>query len=413
MSTWDNFKKKVVYPSLKEDSEAEVVIIGGGLAGVLCAYQLSRAGLKVVLLEKKELGSGATFATTAFITEVIDTPYSQISDIFSPGIARAVHDSKRRAIEEFENIIEEEDIDCEFVRCPNYLYAASGKQFEELKEEFKIYQRYQWPVTFHETSLELGFPHHGVLETPNQAKFHPAKFLFALAEKASKRGAQIFENSEVISLEGEAGDFLVTTRRGSITAQNVIIATYKPFTNKETHLKKAMYKSYVFEVEVPKGAFPEALYEDSSNPYYYFRIDPGKDHDRMIVGGEDHKDIFGKTLEKKSFEALDDFVQRLMAARRYWIVERWSGPILEPSDGLPLIGAIAPGQYVATGFSGNGMTYSMISSLLILDLIQGQKNGWIRAYDPKRSLLHPKRLGSKAKDFIEEFIEGALKNMLS
>lgn len=413
MSTWDNFKKKAVYPSLKEDIEADVAIIGAGLAGVLCAYQLSRAGLKVALLEKKDIGSGATLATTAFITKVIDTPYHQISSIFSPGVAKAVHESKQRAIEEFERIIEDEDIDCEFVRCPNYTYAATGKQFEELKDEFKIYRRYKWPMTFHETALELGFPHHGVLEVPNQAKFHPAKFLFGLAEKAFDYGGEIFENSEVIDLEGEAGNFLLTTRRGSVEAENVIIATYKPFTDKQTHLKKAVYKSYVFELEVPRGAFPEAIYEDCSNPYYYFRVDPGQDHDRMIVGGEDHKDIFGKTLEKKSFEALDDFVQRLMAGRRYWIVNRWYGPILEPTDGLPLIGAIAPGQYVATGFSGNGMTYAMISSLLLSDLIQGKKNDWVRAYEPKRSLLHPKRLGSKAKDFIEEFIEGALKNMLS
>jgi glycine/D-amino acid oxidase-like deaminating enzyme len=420
MSTWDNFKKKVVYPSLKGDVEAEVVIIGGGMAGVLCAYQLARSGWKVVLLEKKEVGSGATLATTAFITEVIDTPYSQISSIFSPGIARAVHESKERAIEELENIIEEEEIDCEFTRCPNYLYAATARQFQELKDEFKIYRRYKWPMTFHETSLELGFPHHGVLETPNQAKFHPAKFLFALAKSTSEHGAQIFENSEVIDLEGEAGDFLITTRRGSIQAKNVVIATYKPFTNQKTHLKKAMYKSYVFEVEVPKGAFPEALYEDCSNPYYYFRIDPGKNHDRMIVGGEDHKDIFGKTLNKKSFESLAEFVDKLMdsnepggRSKRYWIVDKWSGPILEPTDGLPLIGEIAPGLYVASAFSGNGMTYSMISALLIRDLIEGNKNDWVRAYDPQRSILNPKRLGSKAKDFIEEFIQGALKNLLS
>ena len=413
MSTWDNIKKKVVYPSLKADIEVEVAIIGGGMAGILCAYQLARAGLKVALLEKKEIGSGATLATTAFITEVIDTPYSQVSSIFSPGVAKAVHESKQRALEEFENIIEDEEIDCEFTRCSNYVYAATAKQFEELKDEFKIYRRYKWPVTFHENALELGFPHHGVLEIPNQAKFHPAKFLFSLAGKASDHGAEIFENSEVIDLEGVAGDFLLTTRRGSVTTKNVIIATYKPFTDKATHLKKAMYKSYVFELEVPKGAFPEALYEDCSNPYYYFRIDSGKNHDRMIVGGEDHKDIFGKTLDKKSFEALDEFVEKLMAGRRYWITNKWSGPILEPTDGLPLIGAIAPGQYVATGFSGNGMTYSMISSLLLSDLIQSQKNEWVRAYEPQRSILHPKRLGSKAKDYIEEFIEGALKNMLS
>lgn len=413
MSTWDNFKKKISYPNLKEDIETEVAIIGGGMAGVLCAYELARSGIKVVLLEKREIGSGATLATTAFITEVIDTPYHQISSIFSPGVARAVHASKQKAIEEIESVIEEEKIECEFRRCSNYVYAATAKQFHELKEESKTYRRHQWPATFHETSLELGFPHHGVLEIPNQGKFHPAKFLFALAAKAGERGAHFFEKSEVIDLEGEAEDFLLTTRRGSVRSKHVVIATYKPFTNKETHLKKAMYKSYVCEAEIPKGVFPEGIYEDCSNPYYYFRVDRGKSHDRLIVGGEDHKDIFGKSLDKKSLEALGDFVEKLMEGRRYWVVDKWSGPILEPTDGLPLIGQIAPGQYVASAFSGNGMTYSMISALLIKDLIEGNKNDWVKAYDPKRSILRPKRLGSKAKDYLEEFIQGALKNMLS
>lgn len=174
-----------------------------------------------------------------------------------------------------------------------------------------------------------------------------------------------------------------------------------------------MYRSYVFELEIPKGRFKEALYEDNSNPYYYFRIDSGKDHDRMIVGGEDHKDIFGSSLSRKSFEALETFVEKILMGERYWIMKKWSGPILEPSDGLPLIGEIAPHCYVATGFSGNGMTYSMISSLLLRDLIVEKRNSWTATYDPKRTLLHPKRLATKARDYIEEFFQGAVKNLLS
>lgn len=252
-----------------------------------------------------------------------------------------------------------------------------------------------------------------MLEIPDQAKFHPTKFLFAILAKAEENGAKVFERSEVTDVEGEAGNFLVSTKSGSVTAKHVLIATYKPLTNERTHLKKAMYKSYVIEAEIPREAFPEGIYEDMGNPYHYFRIEAGPEHDRIIVGGEDHKDIFGKTLEKKSFKALGEFLEKLMAGRRYWILGKWSGPILEPSDGLPLIGEIAPGKYVATAFSGNGMTYSMVSALLVKDLVEGKPNPWKKAYDPKRALLHPKRLASKAKDYVEEFVNGALKNMLS
>jgi glycine/D-amino acid oxidase-like deaminating enzyme len=180
-----------------------------------------------------------------------------------------------------------------------------------------------------------------------------------------------------------------------------------------------MYLSYVFEVRVPKEHFQEAVYEDDANPYHYFRIDKGKDHDRMIVGGEDHKDIFGKTLVEKSFAGLEKFLKKIMGDRPYKILKRWHGPILEPSDGLPLIGEIKPHVYLAAAFSGNGMTYSMISALIIRDLVLGRKNSknsknsWADIYAPKRALFHPKRLALKARDYAEEFAGGALKNILS
>lgn len=412
MSTWDNFRKNSEYPSLEKDLETDIAVIGGGMAGVLITYMLCRAGLKVVLLEKNVLGAGATLATTAFITKVIDTELSESASLFGPKVARAVWESGQTTIEELEKIIEEESISCEFTRCSNFIFANSPTQLSDLKKDFKYYKRYGIDASFEEEGSSLNFPNLGYIEIPRQAKFHPAKFLFALAEKAKKYGAQIFEHTNVKKIERKHVS-IIKTNNGKVTAQNVVIATYKPLVSKSTHLKKAMYKSYVFEVQVPKGLFKEALYEDNGNPYSYFRIDAGDDYDRMIIGGEDHKDIFGKTLEKKSFIALGKYLDQILDSRRYWISHKWAGPILEPSDGLPLIGEIAPGQYVATGFSGNGMTYSMISALLIRDLIEGSKNPWQKVYDPKRTLLQPKRLASKAKDYVEEFWNGALKNMLS
>lgn len=412
MTTWSEFKKTKSYPALKGSVSADVVIVGGGMAGVLNAYILSKAGLKVVLLEKGVIGSGATLATTAFITKVIDTNLSEMVSIYGSKVAQDVWRSGQEAIEEFDKIIAEEKLECEFTRCPNYLFASTKKQFEDIKEDFKFYKRFKLGATLYEQGDALTFPNYGYLEVPEQAKFHPAKFLYALVEKAKRNGALIFEHTEVKDIEGQ-GPFNIKVSKGSISAKQVIIATYKPFSSKRTHLKKALYKSYVFEVEIPKGSFEEAIYEDNGNPYGYFRIDNTGEYDRMIIGGEDHKDIFGKTLDKTSFQALGKYLDKIMNGRRYWLKQKWSGPILEPSDGLALIGEIAPKQYMATAFSGNGMTYSMISALLLRDLILGKRSAWQKTYDPKRALFHPKRLGTKAKDYIAEFWNGALKNMLS
>jgi glycine/D-amino acid oxidase-like deaminating enzyme len=412
MTTWLEYKKTKRYPKLDKDIKVDVAVIGGGMAGILTAYQLSQAGCSVALLEKSELGSGATSYTTAFITKAIDSDLTQIASIFGKREAKAVWQSGQKAIEEFERIIEEEGMDCEFVRCPNFVFASSNRQGEKLDDEFGAYREFKIPAKLHDSDKNLGFKHYGAIEVPGQAKFHPLKFLYSLGEVLSEKGVQVFEKTAVKNIDGD-GPLTLKTAEGNVIAQDAVITTYKPLTNEKTHLKKAMYRSYIFEVELPKGKFKEALYEDSSNPYYYFRIDPQDGYDRMIVGGEDHKDIFGDTLKKQSFEGLDKFLKKLTRYGEYRIKKRWSGGVLEPSDGLPLIGRIAPHLYVATGFSGNGMTYSMISSLLLTDLITRGKNSWAKVYEPERTLLHPKRLGSKARDYIEEFFGGAVKNLLS
>jgi len=412
MTPWREYKKEKKFPKLQNDLTVDVAIIGGGITGILNAYALTRAGKKVALIEKNELGTYATMDTTAFITEVIDTDLTQIASIFSEATAKAVWVSGMQAIDEHEKIVKEENIDCEFTRCPNYVFAATKKQFKTLTEEHEMYKRFKLPAKLVEDGRDLGVENYGYLEIPNQAKFHVTKYLYAVAEKAAVRGALIFENTCAKEISG-TDPVTITTGRWTITAKDVIIATYKPITNKKTHLKKGMYRSYIFEVHIEKNIFKEALYEDMSNPYYYFRIDPQEGYDRMIVGGEDHKDIFGKTLVKTSFNALEKYLDRILEGRRYKIVKRWNGPILEPSDGLPLIGEIQPHYYVATAFSGNGMTYSMISSHLIRDLILGKKNPFEKVYTPQRLLLHPKRLAVKAKDYVQEFFGGAMKNLLT
>src|SRR4051812_45234908 len=119
MTTWKKYEKGISYPALQEDVETDVTIIGGGMAGILNAYFLTKAGFRVALIEKKELCSGATMATTAFITKVIDTDLSEVASIFSVASAKKVWESGQAAIEEYDRIISEENIECEFTRCPN------------------------------------------------------------------------------------------------------------------------------------------------------------------------------------------------------------------------------------------------------------------------------------------------------
>lgn len=395
------------FKQLLGDKDCDVAIIGGGMAGILSAYSLAKAGKKVTLLEKSKLLSGATSRTTAFITHVLDTNLSDLVDIFDAKNAKLIWNSHVKAIDYIEEIVKKEKVDCDFTRCDSYSYANTEKEFETLENEYHVAKKLGFKVTLQKKN-NLNFPNAGYLLVKQQAKFDALKFASEVAAKAEKYGAIIYENTEVKSIEGKP--LLVRTKRGNISCKDVVVATYQPFNKPlKVFAKKGMYKSYVFKVEIPKGLFPQALYEDQENPYHYFRVDSQNKFDQLTFGGEDHR-IELKISPAKNFKALEKYLQTLLGKNPYKIITKWSGPILEPTDGIALIGRYKPHQFLASAFSGNGMTYSAISAIIFRDLITGKENSWTKIYDPKRK-PSLKQLRRKGKDYAQEFFDGAVKNI--
>ncbi len=407
-STWEEVKAAPSKP-LKGSVHADVAIVGGGLAGVLAAYMLAKAGKKVAIIESDRVGAGVTSYTTAFLTCVVDTDLTDLISMYGTKKARQVWESHSAGIDLLEKIIKSEKIDCEFARCDNYVYAVSPKDFEALEEEKKAADKIDFKTRLVK-SPTLGFENSGAWVIPKQGKFHATKFLASLTAKIKKMGVQVFEKSEVTEIVEEEGKHVeVVSKKGKVLCHQAIVATYQPFNNPSQVLfKKGMYRSYVFEVKIPAGAFKEGLYEDTKNPYNYFRVDRGGKHDRMIIGGQDHRNEL--SLAEKSYGALEEYLKQIMGSNDYKIVRAWDSQVLEPSDGLALIGETTTNQYVATAFSGNGMTYSAIASMLLTDLIMGRSNPWTNVYDPKRIPTF-NQLARKGRDYAEEFIKGAGKNL--
>src|ERR1044072_4771617 len=175
---WKDVKRRP-YPRLAENIEADVAIVGGGLAGVASAYLLALRGKKVAVLEAETLGSGVTAHTTAFLTEVVDTDLGDLARMFGSRKAQLVWESGQDAIAAVEEIVKAEGIDCGFMRCPLYLYANADDEFRRLQSEYAIAKELGFEVAVYRNG-ELGFPQRGYLEVPRQAKFHPLKFPFAL-----------------------------------------------------------------------------------------------------------------------------------------------------------------------------------------------------------------------------------------
>jgi glycine/D-amino acid oxidase-like deaminating enzyme len=402
--------RQKVHPKLKGAMRADVAIIGGGLTGLLTAYLLSNSGKKVVVLESNLVGLGATLYTTAFITRVVDTSLDNLIKMFGTACAKLVWKAGAEAIAMIEAIVQKEKIDCEFGRCSAYIYASNEKEYAVLEREHQIAKRLGFRTALVKNK-KAQLTRYGFLEAKEQAKFHPVKFLRGVAKAVEASGGKIFEKSRALSIAEDLHGSTVKTRAGSVTAKDVVVATYMPFNNPATtKYKKVMYRSYVLEVRLSKGIFPEGLYWDSDNPYHYFRIDHRGKFDRMILGGEDHRSDLPVSREK-SFAALREYLGELLSGRQYRILRQWTGGVLESVDGLPLIGAYKRHQFIATAFSGNGMTYAMVSALLLRDLISGNKNPWTKVFDPKRAFTLY-RIAKKGTDYAEELFEGAIKNSL-
>ncbi|MBX4199094.1 FAD-binding oxidoreductase [Candidatus Parcubacteria bacterium] len=398
------------FEPLREDAQADVCIVGGGIAGIWTAYLLSKAGKSVILLEADKLGRAATLYTTAFITQVIDTDLSDLVKMFGDEKAKLSWLAGREAIDQIEAVIQEEKVDCDFMRVPIHTYAKDDKELETLRDEESEVRRLGFNAGLLESPLK-GFTNAGAMKMPGQAKYHPMKFLRGLIKAAEKNGVKFHEKAEAAELTPSAGGVHILTKSGrSVEAKDVVVATYEPFNNpKPTHFKKGMYVTYVYALEIPKDSLEVGLYEDNRNPYHYFRVDDEEDKQTMIVGGEDHRAELGFE-EGKSFRALKEFIDDTFTGLKYKVSHKWQGGILEPSDGLPLIGEYAEHQYVAAAFSGNGMTYSAISGKILTDLIMDRGSKYKELYDPKRSLAG-KPLLYKFRDYAEEFVGGAVKNL--
>lgn len=378
------------------------------MTGIVSAYMLAKSGLRVAVLESGRICEGATAYTTAFLMQSIDTDLGKLIKLFGADAAKRVWESGAAAIDEIEDIAAREGIGCEFQRCPARIYSTTDGEFKELEAQEKRAGELGLN-TFLKRDGALNFKNTGYWEIPDQAKCHPLKFVHSLAAKAAGLGVAMFERSEVKRLVG--GERIEAhTAKAKVTAKYSIVATEMPFNNpKITHYKKAMYKTYVLEAKISKGSLKEGLYTDLMNPYHYFRVDSQEGFDRLIIGGEDHRmDI--PIGEEHNYRALEGFLRALLPGAEYKVVRRWSGGILESTDGLPYIGEYAPNQFLAAAYSGNGMTYSMVAAMLFRDLIAGKPSGLTRIYDPKRPQAFRHFL-IKAPDYVAEFFGGAFKNM--
>lgn len=388
---WLAHDTKSYYP-LDKDLQVDVAVIGAGITGATTAYLLKKAGLKVAVLEKGKCINAETGHTSAHLTYVTDVRLHTLVDTFGRDAARAVWDAGQSALFLIEDLVRQLKIDCDFAWVPGYLHApwdseeAARNEHESLEHDAELAQEFGFDATFVDVVPLANQP--GV-RFANQAMIHPVKYVDGLLQHVVGSGGHVYEDSEVDQID-EAG--IVHCRGHKVHCDCIVIATHLPIAGKaaqaETQLlnsRIAAYSTYVMSARLPTAVETSpALYWDTASPYHYLRFHELNGQQTAVFGGGDHKTGQSKNTTEP-FTELEKQWHRIFPHTRAGM--RWSGQVLNSNDGLPFIGEIAPRQYVATGFAGNGLTFGSFAALMIRDAVIGAVNPWHDLFRPDRGVL--------------------------
>ncbi|RAV98639.1 FAD-dependent oxidoreductase [Pseudochryseolinea flava] len=367
----------------KNNQQFDVAIVGGGITGITTALLLQQAGKKCIILEAQNIGFGTTGGTTAHLNTLLDTPYQTIIKNFDRNSAKMIAQAAKDAISLIRQHVEIHDIDCGFQECSAYLFAQDEKQNKELDSTIEATLHAGVVVNeVHEIPVPINFTR--AIEIPGQAKFHPLRYVYKLAQIFIENGGVITQYCRVTNAESKDDVVHVETSIGSVTCNTLIYATHIPPGINLIHLRCSPFRSYAMAVQLKDAKYPEHLAYDMYDPYHYYRTQEIDGKSYLIVGGNDHK-----TGEEKNTESV--FLNLESHVRSYFNVERttqrWSSQYYEPADGIPYIGVL-PGNskniLVATGFGGNGMIYSAVAARVLTDIITLNENALIDLFSPSR-----------------------------
>lgn len=367
-SVWHKDAPRVGFEMAKGNISTDVLIVGGGIAGILCAYKLKNAGADCLLAEAAQICGGITQNTTAKITLGHGLLYHKLIKRFGQDKARLYAQAQMDAIREYAGLCQ--SIDCDFESRDSYVYSINDRK--KLEKEIAALGRVGVEAQLsnvHELPMDIA----GAVCIKDQAQFHPLKLLYALA-----KDLPIYEHTKVVQLlPGKA-----ITNRGEIAFKKLIIATHFPILNKHGlyPIKLYQHRSYVLAL---KGAQKlEGMYVDESEAGLSLR----SWGELLLLGGGGHRT--GK--QGGAWRELEEFSQKHYKGAE--IAAKWATQDCMTLDGVPYIGQYArtvPDVFVATGFQKWGMTNAMIAANILRDLVQGKANPYALVFSPSRTVLRP------------------------
>ena len=432
LSIWQDTVELPRFPKLTRSGSTSICVVGAGITGLTTAYLLAREGKKVVVVDDGPIAGGETGRTTAHLTYALDDRIYWLESVHGPEATRMAVESHAAAINRIQQIVQLEDIDCDFERLDGYLIPRTpgdaGDVAEIVRESDASQRAGLSDVLLVDRAPIAGFETGTSLRFPGQAQFHITKYLAGVARAfTEKYGGTIHCDTHVEGIEGGSPCTVKIDGGVQLTADCVVVCTNSSISDYvKTHVKSEANRTYVVGALVPRGSVDKALYWDLGKAYHYVRVQhlnggvatgeiaggagaPTKGgvlQDVLIVGGEDHKVGHGSHPEERW-----DRLERWM--RQRWpnagpVVYRWSGQVVEPSDGLAYIGPNPDGAenvYMAMGDSGQGMTHGTIAGILLTDILIGRPNPWAELYHPLRQSLRPAPVVEMVKHNVDVAVQ--------
>lgn len=367
-SIWQQYSEKYSFPKLKENIKTDVLIIGGGIAGILTAYFLHKKNIPYVLVEKNTIFSGNTQNTTAKITSQHGLIYHKILQSEGTEKAQMYLKANEEAIRKYKELCS--SIDCDFEEKDNFVYSENNINI--LEDELSAIRKIGYKAEF-QKNLPLPFETAGAVRFKNQAQFNPLKFLRTIAKDLN-----IYENTFIEEMVG----CTAKTADCTIEANKVVVATHFPFINKHGSYPLKLYQDRSYVIALKNAQNVSGMYVDEKKTGLSFR----NYGNFLLLGGGSHRT--GK--QGGNWAELCEFAKNNYPDAKE--VTSWAAQDCMSLDEIPYIGNYSkntPDLYVATGFNKWGMTSSMVSAMILSDMIQGKKNDYAEVFNPSRSILKP------------------------
>jgi len=408
-SIWLNSVKNS-FESLNENIKTDITIIGAGIFGLTCAYYLTHLGYKVVVIDKFGIGEKTTGHTTAKITSQHGLFYNYLVSSYGKDFAKDYLDANEKAIQNIKDIIDKENIQCDFEYQNNFVYTTKKSELKDIKKEVSTLQNIGFNCDF-VTKTGLPFEIEGAICFKNQAQFNPIKYLNGLCNSIVSKNGKIYTHTTAYDVKQQNSNYITYTEKGNIESKYVIMATHYPFINIPGFYFAKMYQStsYIIAVDTKKTLF-NGMYINHTSPIFSFRTAKYNNKELLLISGSDHKTGQPSSYQD-SYGILED------EARKFYpdceILYRWNTEDCISLDKIPYIGqysSIMPNMFVGTGFKKWGMTSSNVAANIIVDKIQGKKNKYEYVFSSTR--LKPIKNMDEMKNMIVKSTNSLLFNKL-